>query len=164
MASLSGGNARQVKTILLGWPGVEPTLGGSGESRPLPKSVILSGFFAPSFPTDTVASRPLPTTPLENVRKIRSVGRLYSCAGSIRGNPRAKSNARTTSAAAREKRKGSRSDPPTPTTARWRGVSRSKACATSILTQQKLELFAYYDQGSRLIFVDSEASVLRWCH
>jgi hypothetical protein len=58
----------------MGWPGVEPTLGGSGESRPLPKSVILSGFFAPRFPDDAVRSRAFPTAPLENVRKNRAGG------------------------------------------------------------------------------------------
>ena len=42
---------------------------GFRESRPLPKSVILFGFFAPSFPAATARSRPFPTAPLENVRK-----------------------------------------------------------------------------------------------
>ena len=52
----------------MGWPGVEPTLGGSGQSRPFPNSIILYGFFAPSFPADTIRSRPFPTAPLENVK------------------------------------------------------------------------------------------------
>jgi hypothetical protein len=47
----------------------EPTLGGSGQSRPLPNRVILSGFFAAWIPASPVHSRPFPTAPLENVRK-----------------------------------------------------------------------------------------------
>jgi hypothetical protein len=53
----------QRDTIDLGWPGVEPTLGDSGRSRPLPKSVILSGFSAAPFPSHPSPCRPFPTRP-----------------------------------------------------------------------------------------------------
>jgi hypothetical protein len=77
-------NARQIERFFIAPTGIEPTLGGSGQSRPLPKSVILSGFFASRFPTDTVRSRLFPTALLENVRKIAPVARRTSgCCGGL---------------------------------------------------------------------------------
>jgi hypothetical protein len=51
----------KIRTILLGWPGVEPKLEDSSRFRPLPKSVTLSGFSAAPFPNHPYRFRPFPT-------------------------------------------------------------------------------------------------------
>jgi hypothetical protein len=54
-----------------GMAGVEPTLGGSGQFRPLPNSAVFKDFLAPDFPADTVASRQFPTAPLDSVCDVK---------------------------------------------------------------------------------------------
>lgn len=58
----------------LGWPGVEPLLGGSGQARPLSKRVILSGFSAALLPRSRLS---IPTVSDPSVTKCDTDGPSY---------------------------------------------------------------------------------------
>jgi hypothetical protein len=76
--------AYRTRRSLVAPTGIEPLLGGSGESRPLPNRVILQGYFVALLPTDPVHSRPFPTAPLEKVRIRPTIRRATATRESVR--------------------------------------------------------------------------------